>query len=168
VVFFSGHGQRDGDGRFYLLPVDVDADNLLATGLSDDDLKKVLADLPGRVLTLLDACHAGAAGGDARKAAGALTDDLVRDLATDDYGVVVMAAAMAREYSLENNRFGHGNFTLAVVEGLAGKAGRADGAVYLHNLDAYVTDRVKELSAGRQHPVTAKPASIRSFPLSKP
>ena len=39
---------------------------------------------------------------------------------------------------------------------------------YLHHLDAYVTDRVKELTRGRQHPVTSKPSTIRSFPLSKP
>jgi hypothetical protein len=40
--------------------------------------------------------------------------------------------------------------------------------VYLTGLDAYVTDRVKELTKGRLHPVTAKPTSIRSFPLAKP
>ena len=64
---------------------------------------------------------------------------------------------------------GPGNFTCALVEGLSGKAAKAgNGAVYLHHLDAYVTDRVKELSKGKQHPVSAKPTTIRSFPLSKP
>jgi len=47
-------------------------------------------------------------------------------------------------------------------------AANADGAVYLHQLDSYITDRVKVLSQGKQHPVTAKPTSIRSFPLAKP
>ena len=42
--------------------------------------------MPGRVLTLLDACHAGASGGDKRRDGTSLTDDLVRDLVTDDYG----------------------------------------------------------------------------------
>ena len=28
--------------------------------------------------------------------------------------------------------------------------------------------KLKELSKGKQHPVTARPTSIRSFPLSKP
>src|SRR5581483_9568342 len=70
---------------------------------------------------------------------------------------------------LENNEHRQGNFTLALIEGLSGKAKRdTDGAVYLHNLDAYVTDRVKELTKGRQHPVTAKPASLRPFPITKP
>jgi hypothetical protein len=38
----------------------------------------------GRVIALLDACHAGAIGVDRRKGTGGLTDDLVRDLVTDD------------------------------------------------------------------------------------
>jgi uncharacterized caspase-like protein len=93
----------------------------------------------------------------------------VRDLVTDEYGVVVMASAMGREFSVESNEHRHGCFTLAVVEGLSGKAERSkDGAIYLHKLDGYVTDRVKELTKGQQHPVTAKPSSIRSFPLAKP
>jgi uncharacterized caspase-like protein len=86
----------------------------------------------------------------------------VRDLVTDDYGVVV------REFALESNEHRQGYFTLALVEGLSGKAANRDGVVYLAGLDAYVTDRVKELTGGRQHPVTAKPTSVRSFPLARP
>src|SRR5262249_943121 len=167
VLFFAGHGQKDNDGRFYLLPVDGDPDNLLATGIADDDVKKTLQGMPGRVLALLDACHAGAVGGDKRRAP--LTDDLVRDLVTDDYGVGVLASSMGRGFSVESNEHRQGYFTLALVEALSGKAGRSpDGAIYLHQLEAYVQDRVKELTKGRQHPVTAKPTSVRSFPLARP
>ncbi len=120
-------------------------------------------------MMLLDTCHAGAAGGgEKRRVATSLTDDLVRDLVTDDYGVIVMCSSMGREYSLEIAKVEHGYFTLALTEGLSGKAANKEGVVYLHKLDAYVTDRVKELSKGPQHPVTAKPATLRSFPLSKP
>jgi WD40 repeat protein len=169
VVFFSGHGQRDAEGSLFLLPVDVDTDDLLATAVADDQLKKALAGLPGRVIALLDACHAGAVGGDKRKGTGGLTDDLVRDLVTDDYGVIVMASSMGRESSLESNADRQGYFTLALTEGLAGQADlNKDGVVYLNELDAYVTERVKALTRGQQHPVTAKPTSIRSFPLAKP
>jgi WD40 repeat protein len=169
VVFFSGHGRRDSEGNMYLLPVDADPENLLTTAVADDQLKKAMAGMPGRVLALLDACHAGAAGGDKRKDPNGLTDDLVRDLVTDDYGVSVMASSTGREFSLENNVDRKSHFTVAIVEGLAGAAdSNNDGSVYLHELDSYVTDRVKELTVGQQHPVTAKPASIRSFPLSRP
>ena len=66
---------------------------------------------------------------------------------------------------MESPQVGHGYFTLALVEGLSGKADyNHDGVVQLNELDLYVTDRVKELSKGMQHPVTARPTSIRSFP----
>jgi uncharacterized caspase-like protein len=169
IVSFSGHGARDADTSFYLAPADVDPENLLASGVSGEQFRKTLASTPGKLLVLLDACHAGSVDGDRRKAVGGLTDDLVRDLVTDDYGVIVMCSSMGREFSLEDEKGGHGYFTQALLEGLAGKADyNKDGVIYLHELDTYVTERVKELSKGRQHPVTAKPASIRSFPLSQP
>ena len=169
VVFFSGHGMRDAEGSLYLLPVDADPDDLLATAVADDQLKKALAGMPGRVLALLDACHAGAAGGDRRKSPRGLTDDLVRDLVTDDYGVIVMASSTGREFSLESNARRQSTFTLALVEGLSGAADyNKDHVVYLNELDNYVSDRVKELTQGQQHPVTARPTSIRSFPLARP
>jgi hypothetical protein len=93
----------------------------------------------------------------------------VRDLTREENGVVVMCSTTGRQYSLENNAHRAGNFTVALVEGLSGKAAKgSDGAVYLHHLDAYVTDRVKALSKGRQHPVTSKPSTIASFPLARP
>jgi hypothetical protein len=170
VIFFSGHGAKDSAGNFYLVPVDYgDTEDLLATGVSGSQFKDALAAIPGRVLVLLDACHAGAAGGDTRKAAHGLTDDLIRDLVTDDYGVIVMCSSMGREYSMESEKHQQGYFTLALVEALTGKADyNQDGVVYLTEADAYLCDRVKELTQGQQHPVTTKPATIRSFPLGKP
>src|SRR6185369_2229639 len=103
-----------------------------------------------------------------RRANDSLTDDLVRDLVTDDYGVIVMCSAMGREFALESRTVEHGFFTLALIEGLRGKADyNQDKVIYWTELDSYVTDRVKTLSQGQQHPVTAKPTSIRSFPLTK-
>ncbi|MCA9074412.1 MAG: caspase family protein [Planctomycetaceae bacterium] len=168
VLFFSGHGDRDELGNLYLLPCDVDPENpLLLSGVPDAQIKSVLQGTPGRMIVMLDACHAGSSGGDRRKAVGAPTDDLVRDLATDDYGVVVMASSMGQEFSLESPDNQNGMFTLAVCEGLEGKADtNKDTHVYFNELDLYVTDRVKELTGGKQHPVTAKPTTIRSFPLT--
>ena len=62
-----------------------------------------------------------------------------------------------------------GLFTLALVEGLQGKARKSsDGAIYLKALDDYVTERVKDLSEGKQHPLTSKATSITNIPLTKP
>lgn len=169
ILMFAGHGSKDSDGNFYLIPADFDSEDLFASAVSGDQVKSSIASLPGRVLVLLDACHAGTVGGDKRRAGGSLADDLVRDLVTDDYGVVVMCSAMGREFAHESDSVEHGYFTLALIEGLSGKGDyNKDGVVHLNELDLYASDRVKALAQGKQHPVTTKPTSIRSFPLSKP
>ncbi len=168
VLFYSGHGAKDEVGDFYLLPCDVDTNEPLAlSGVPDAQVKSLLQSTPGRLIVMLDACHAGSLGGDRRKSSTALTDDLVRDLANDDYGIVIMASSTGREFSLESPDNQSGIFTLALCEGLAGEADvNRDTRVYSNELDTYVSDRVKELTNGKQHPVTAKPTTIRPFPLT--
>jgi uncharacterized caspase-like protein len=169
VISFAGHGERASDGRPYLLSVDADREFLVSSAVPSDQIKNLLSTTPGRLILMLDACHSGAVDNDKRRDASGLTDDLVRDLVSDDYGVVVMCSSTGREFSLERSDVEQGLFTLAVVEGLSGKADfDQTGAVYLNELDTYVSRRVKELSRGRQHPVTTRPTSIRSFPLSRP
>ena len=55
-----------------------------------------------------------------------------------------------------------------MVEGLTGEADyNKDSVIYLSELNMYVAEQVKALTEGKQHPVTAQPTSIRSFPLTK-
>jgi WD40 repeat protein len=159
VVFYAGHGGKDEKGNFYLMPRDADKGRLAETAVSADELKRHLAALRGRVLLLLDACHSGAI--------GPVINDLARDLADEDTGVVVMCASLGSEEAGEAD--GHGYFCKALIDGLAGKAAKnpRDGCVYLHHLEQYVIDTVQQLSEDRQHPTTAKPA-IRPLPLSQP
>ncbi len=169
VVFFAGHGAKDDQGMFYLVPVDCTPDDLSVAGVGEDQIKRFCQSIPGRLLLLMDACHTGALGGDKRRSVGGLTDNLVRDLITDDYGVVVMCSSMGREESREQEEWGHGAFTKALIEGLEGQADfNRDRSIYLSELDLFVTDRVKQLTNGHQHPVTQKPTTIRSFPLARP
>jgi len=169
VFFYAGHGVRDEQGVFFLFPFDGEPKELGFSCVSEEEIKRYCQATPGRLMLLLDACHAGSLGGDRRRSLESLTDDLIRDLLTDDYGVIVMAASMGRERSAEVSTWGHGAFTKALIEGLKGKADfNEDKTIYLNELDLYVTDRVKELTDGRQHPVTQKPTSIRSFPLARP
>jgi uncharacterized caspase-like protein len=114
-----------------------------------------------------EACHSGAAGEQQRR--GDATDDLVRDLISEDYGIVVLSSSRGHEYSLESPKAGHGFFTLALVEGLEGRADfNRDGYVYLNEIDRYTLRRVRELSAGQQTPVLSRPRTVRSFPLAMP
>lgn len=77
-----------------------------------------------------------------------------------------MCAAQGRQESGEDPELGHGYFTQALLEGLAGKADyRQRGVVRLTELDDYVSERVRELSAGAQTACTAKSTRIGSFPI---
>ncbi|MFH1922703.1 MAG: caspase family protein [Planctomycetota bacterium] len=169
VFAFSGHGVKDAQGAFFLFPFDGEPEEVAISGVSEEEVKRHCQLIPGRLLLLLDACHAGAIGGSFRAGDVALADDLVRDLLTEDYGVIVMCSSMGREVSLENANWGHGAFSLALCEGLQGSADyNKDGTIHLNELDLYVADRVDNLTAGKQHPVTQKPTTIRSFPLARP
>ncbi len=171
VIFFAGHGAQDPGGNFHLVPVDVNPDDPAGSCISGESLKKALADMPGRLVAMLDACHSGASAlgpAAAKGPARPTTDDLVRDLVTDDYGVVVMCSSLGHEYSLESTGTRHGFFTLGLVEGLSGKADfNRDRVIYLHEVDAYALLRVRQLSGGQQNPVTGRPPTIRSFPLAR-
>jgi len=58
-------------------------------------------------------------------------------------------------------------FTRAVVEGLSGRADlKKSGRVTVDMLEFYVSDRVKELTQGKQTPTTAKPSTMPDFPLA--
>jgi hypothetical protein len=167
IVFFSGHGTRDPKGRFYLVPVDVDPNDPGGTCVSGDLLKKALGNMPGRLVAIFDACHSGAVAQE-KGSARAGADDLVRDLVTDDYGVVTMCSSLGREYSIESSEVAGGFYTLSLVEGLSGKADfNHDRFIFIHELDVYSALRVRQLSKGQQNPVTGKPPAIRSFPLGK-
>jgi uncharacterized caspase-like protein len=123
--------------------------------------------MPGRLLAVLDACHSGAAG-DARRR-DQQADGLVRDLVSEDYGIIVLSSSLGREYSLEDPALKHGLFTFALVEGLSRQAdSNRDGLVHLTELDRYLARRLKTLSDGRQNPIMARPPTIRSFPMARP
>jgi WD40 repeat protein len=168
ILFYSGHGERDDKGGLYLLPADVDLKKLKDTGVSGDELKTALVGLPGMVLLVLDTCHSGALGA-GKLYVNSVSDEIARELGRDENGVIVMCSSMARQDSVEDNEHRQGTFTLALLEGLAGKGSKGlDGVVYQHHLDSYVLDRVRQLTKGRQTPTTAKPGNLPPFPLSKP
>jgi hypothetical protein len=167
VAFYAGHGDCRIARRFFLIPIDADLKDLPATGVSGDELKAALADLPCSTVLLLDACYSGGIdAGRKKRALPGAADALVRDFAYDA-GLVVLCGASKEQEAAEES--GHGFFTKALAEGLSGKAGRdRQGLVTLYKLQDYVHDRVAELSGGEQEPTVSIPSTVRSFPLSKP
>jgi WD40 repeat protein len=169
VFYFGGHGEKDKDGALYFLPAEADVRDLASTAISGDHLKRLLNSIPGRLTAVLDACHSGGIDGGRQRGPHGLTDDLLRDLIAEESGLVVLCATTGNEKAQESHRYKHGVFTLALLEGLAGKANRdKEGVIYLHELERYLVERVQELTGRQQHPVVGQPTSIRSFPVSKP
>jgi uncharacterized caspase-like protein len=154
-----------------MLPAEVDRHSIDATGIDGALFKRKLAGIKGKLLVLLDACHSGSVekGTEGERQLRPMTDDFVRDMVREDSGIVMMCSSTGREVSVEDPKLGHGFFTQALAEGLSGQAdSNKDGSVYLNELDSYLFERVKTLSNDRQHAVTAKPASVVPFVLSKP
>lgn len=172
MVFLAGHGVTDLQQRFWFLPATGDPDNLRATAIPKSDFEDVLRGLPGKILMFIDACHAGKGiertryvtrgGGGAADVTG-----LVNEMSSTENGIVMFASSTGRELSLEDEQWQNGAFTKALIEGLAGKADyNKDGAVTVKELDLWVSERVKELTGKRQHPVARKPETIPDFPLA--
>ena len=165
AVFLSGHGVNDRNGDYYFLPVDVDTERLKRTGVAFTDLKNTVTALPGKVLFFIDTCHAGNIMGQRR----GLKDitRVINELASTENGVVVFAASTGNQDSLEDQAWGNGAFTKALVEGLYGKADYPSaGRITVTMLDLYLSERVKELTKGQQTPTTVKPRSIPDFPVA--
>ena len=167
VVFMAGHGLKDRRGNYYFLPHDGDAARLRRTGVNWRDLNDVISNLPSKVLLFTDTCKAGAVTGK-RRAVGSRVDitEALRELNAAGSGVVIMAASTGNELSQERPEWGHGAFTKALLEGFDGKADvNRDGIVDMKEIDLYVTNRVKELTNGEQHPTTEIPRIMPNFPL---
>ena len=164
VVSFSGHGANERNTQ-YLIPVDCNIASLATTCIPGEQFKNALGDLPGKVICILDACHSGGVAENNKRRN--MLSDLVRDLITDDYGVIVLCSSLGSELSLEGSNVKQGFFTAALVEGLKGKADfNGDGIVHLNELEGYAARRVKEMTRGTQNPIFAKPPNVEWFPLA--
>ena len=92
---------------------------------------------------------------------------IVNELIDAENGAIVFSASTSRQSSLENPAWGHGAFTLAIIEGLSGKARYgSDLKVTCKSLDYYITKRVKQLTGGAQSPTTNFPPNVEDFPIA--
>jgi WD40 repeat protein len=170
VIFMAAHGINDDRGKFYVIPADGDPDKLRRTCVDWGDFKEVLGNLPSRVILFLDTCHSGQLGQNLFRMRGAgrtENTEAIRELASDENGVVILAASTGAEFSVEHSDWGHGAFTKALLEGFqTAKADYSkDGIIHLREIDTYISERVKSLTAGSQHPTTVKPSTISRFPI---
>ncbi|HKR49804.1 MAG TPA: caspase family protein [Pseudonocardiaceae bacterium] len=148
LLYFTGHGLKDDNGRLYLAMSNTRRDSLLFTALSAEQIDQAMEGCVSRQKVLiLDCCYSGAfPAGRIAKA-----DTAVHALERfQGRGRTVLTASDATQYSFEGNQ-PHGQaaqsvFTRYLVAGL--RDGSADldgdGDITLDELYSYVHDRVVE------------------------
>lgn len=167
LLFMAGHGVTDNKQRFYYLPVDANPKKLRRTALSQSDIQDVMGALAGKALMFLDACHSAAGLKTQGRRGPADITGVINELSSAENGIVMFASSTGREVSLEDTRWQNGAFTKALLEGFAGKADLIkDGSISLKELDAWLAERVKELTDRQQHPVGYWPQTIQNFPVA--
>ncbi|HEY7391330.1 MAG TPA: caspase family protein [Bryobacteraceae bacterium] len=157
LLYFSGHGIKDFDGRLYFATTDtqlVDHNVRRTTAVSSQFVNEVMGNCRSkRQILLLDCCYSGAfkdgmlAKGDGR--AGA-TEQF------EGKGRIVLTASDALQYSFEEEgvkgEATRSVFTSALVEGL--ETGKADldhdGSYALDEVYDYVYSRVSEKEPGQK------------------
>ena len=146
LLYFSGHGLKDDNGRLYLAMANTRRDALLFTGLSAAQINEAMeACASRRKVLILDCCYSGAfpAGRTAK------ADETVNTLERfQGKGRAVLTASDATQYSFEGESLqGAGSqsvFTRYLVEAIrTGEADLdADGDIALDELYSYVHERV--------------------------
>ncbi|MCA9219994.1 MAG: caspase family protein, partial [Planctomycetales bacterium] len=161
MIFVSGHGVRDNRNNYYLATHDSDVGRLRATSLPHSDILRLVEDMPCKVLLFVDTCHGGGITG----AKSPYIEDPWRDLVSEEVGAILFASSQPRELSLESDNWQHGAFTKALLDVLSDAKGDVshDGYLSVTELDLQLSERVKQLTAGQQHPVSVKPPTIRNF-----
>ena len=173
VVFFSGHGGRKESGPesgAYLIPFNCDPWNLKSTAIHADEFSMLLSKIKaGRLVILLDACHAGGVRrGQGPRPRGRTEgwprrEDLPaprpRDWASD-HGLLTLDGGIA-----DLARTSEQPVYALPARGLRGKASfRGDGLVRIFDVFHYVSDQVPV--AANQHPIFKAHDLEKNFPLS--
>ncbi|MFZ2105043.1 MAG: caspase family protein, partial [Roseiarcus sp.] len=165
MVLIAGHGLTDEKGRYWFLSADAVPKRLGATAVSQEDIRRDMSAIAGKAVLFLDTCHANrvvAARG--LGPAGVDVASLVNDFSKTENGLITFAASQGAELSQESPAWGHGAFSLALIEGIGGKADiEHRGTITVSGLDYYIVNRVKDLTEGHQHPVMSRPDTVPDF-----
>lgn len=146
LLFFSGHGAKEGDAT-YFLPVNAESNDLFSTSVNFDDIKTAtrrLKDKKCRIIVFMDACHSGALYGQ---------KSVVENYALSEPGIIGFYSSTASQKSNESEKWKNGIFTKALLEGLKGKAADANGDITLDKLEAYIRETVRSATNGAQMPI---------------
>jgi hypothetical protein len=170
LIFFAGHGSPespDSPGNLFLLPYDVQYDNIATTGFPMWDIETALKRFvkAKKVVVMADACHAGGVGQAydiARRADRGLKvnpiSSALQNLSIIGDGIAVITASDDQQYSQESAKWGggHGVFSYFLLKGLKGEADyNNDNRVTLGELIPYLSEQVRRATKNAQSPTIA-------------
>ncbi len=167
MILLAGHGDNDAYGDYFFCPHGIDPDKTLRTGVPFTEIKKTVERLAGKVVVFVDTCHSGNVFGTMARRGSPDIVGMVNELSSAENGAVVFAASTGRQFSYERAEWNNGAFTKAVLEGVGGGADfKRVGKITVNMLDAFISERVKELTGGKQTPTTTKPKTVPDFPIA--
>jgi WD40 repeat protein len=162
MIFISGHSVVTPDQVYRFLPSDYDPARMERTTVRGLEFQDFLSKIGGKVLLFLETGYVFR--GEAPLHTN--VDKFANELAAAENGAVVFASSIGNQFSWERPAWGNGAFAKALIEGLRGRAARAnEGVVRISRLEEYVYDRVRDLTDGRQRPMVAKPKMVENFPI---
>jgi hypothetical protein len=168
LFFFSTHGASNPEKTSYAL-VSYDYGQG-SWGVDGAQIKAHLEATQGKVILLMDTCHSGNVLG-----VGAMRGldqaiqrtRFINELIQAGPGMTVLSSSSGAQYSMESPTWSNGAFTKALREGLGGAADPGNtGRITTDQLDAYVRQRVTELTNGKQTPVAATSGNAKAFPIA--
>ena len=147
LLYFTGHGLKDDEGRLHLATTNTRRDNLLFTSLPAEQIDRAMSGcMSRRQVLILDCCYGGAF--PAARLATKSDADVHTLERFQGRGRTILTASDATQYSFEGDQVSgsapQSVFTRHLVQGL--RDGSADldgdGNITLDELYAYVHDRV--------------------------
>ncbi|HEY9742273.1 MAG TPA: GUN4 domain-containing protein, partial [Coleofasciculaceae cyanobacterium] len=144
LLFFSGHGITDDNGRLFLTTCLTNEKRFKATSVPASFVHDVMNESPcQRQVVILDCCYSGAfkEGWQSRSAG---TIDIKQQLALGSKGRAVLTSSNALQKSFEHE--GSGIYTRYLVEGIeTGVAdGNGNGTISIQELHEYAKEKVQE------------------------
>ena len=130
--FFAGHGELN-EGHDYLMPIDVDPENLNGTALKISDITAhIKASGADNTVLLLDACR-----NQSKRSSLGIGSDLQQ-------GIVSIYSCSPKQVSYEIEELGHGSFTYALLEGFRQQG--ANSCATVQRIDKYLRHRVPAIN----------------------
>lgn len=160
IFFYAGHGLRDEKDRFFFIPYGCNSDKLYDC-FSATDFRNEAEDINGKLIAFVDACYSGALFEGTRSAA---TSHFMEQLKRAKNGMLLYASSSSDTKSREDESWGNGAFTKALVESFNGAAREEQSeGLSTQELEHFLYKEVRKITDFKQTPIFINPNGIEHF-----